>query len=454
VLRLFTHALLAALLASPAAAQDQSSLLSLPKLEACQFPSHPQLPEKWQATYLMAPFTKSQLVLAEIVYDGGLSAMRVRLHGVRQGFLDLLIVGDRTYVLVADGSTVACEDLGDTGWRPLERDWLTPQSQCAGSAPIGETNVDWWKTPLAPKPASSWVWYKAADRTPFRLVFQSPSDRLAVLSRYALSYQVEFKPVSQTDLGAVANACRGAKAARAGTGPGAIRSLIDNLSRSRARSDEIKRLMPALAACPADSLPQWPKKLALTGLMTPFDSDENPYPTEVLYDWNARGQRSRVFFPAHSGIAVQDALLLGSRGYNVTYRHNEGPICAAVLPGTIRPDWPSRGSCSCEAAIEGGTPLTPYGPTRIMACSLASPRAAWAWYTSTGRPTVFMVTSMPGDEGGALFAVLDYWQWLPGHNVPESVFKMPDQCQMMMPLRKSSNLRQCSTCHLGAGTRQ
>jgi len=451
VLRVFTRALLAALLASPATAQDQSSLLSLPKLEACQSPSHPQLPEKWQATYLMAPFTTSQLVLAEIVYDGALSAMRVRLHGVRQGGLDLLVVGEHTYVLDVDGSTIACQDLGDTGWRPLERDWLTPQSQCAGSAPIGGIEVDWWKTPLAPKPASSWIWYRVADRTPFRLVFQSPSDRLAILSRYALSYQVEFKSVSQTDLGAVANACRGAKPARAGTGPRALRSLIDSLSRSRARSDEVKRLMPALAACPADSLPQWPKKLALTGLMTPFDSDENPYPTEVLYDWNARGQRSRVFFPAQSGIVVQDALLLGSRGYNVTYRHNERPICAAVLPGTIRPDWPFRGSCRCEAEIDGGTPLTPDGPTRIMACSLASPRAAWAWYTTNGRPMVFMVTSMPGDEGAALFAVLDYWQWAPEHDVPRSVFNRPDRCEVIQP-RKSSNLRRCATCHLGSGT--
>src|SRR5262249_12594066 len=212
------------------------------------------------------------------------------------------------------------------------------------------------------------------------------------------------------------------------TRPPALRSLIDNLARSRARSDEVKRLMPALAACPADSLPQWPKKLALTGLMTPFDSDENPYPTEVLYDWNARGQRSRVFFPAQSGIVVQDALLLGSRGYNVTYRQNERPICAAVLPGTIRPDWPFRGSGTREAEIDGGTPLTPDGPTRIMACSLASPRAAWAWYTTSGRPMVFMVTSMPGDEGAALFAVLDYWQWAPEHDVPRSVFNRPDRC--------------------------
>src|SRR5262245_1661707 len=454
-LRVFAHALLAALLLSPAAAQDESSLLSRPKLEACQFPSHPQLPDKWRATYLLAPFTKSQLVLASMVYDSALSAMRVSLYGVRQGFLDLLIVGDHTYVLVADGSTIACQDLGDTGWRALGRDWLTPQSQCAGSAPIGGIDVDWWKTPLAQKPASSWIWYSVADRSPFRLVFQSPSDRLAILSQYALSYQVEFKPVLQTGLGDLANACRSAKPARAGSGPRALRSLIHNLSRSRARSQhEIRRLMPALASCPAESLPQWPKKLALTGLMTPFDANESPYPTEVLYDWNVRGQRSRVFVRSESKIAAQDALLLGAGGYNVTHRRNDGPICAAVLPGTIRPDWPSRGSCSCEATIEGGTPLTPHGPTRIMSCSLASPRAAWAWYTTSGRPTVFMVTSMPGDEGAALFAVLDYWQWLPGHNVPESVFKMPDQCQMMTPLRKSSNLRRCSTCHLGAGTRQ
>ena len=195
-------------------------MLPLPKLDACRSTSHPRLPERWQATYLMAPFTKSQLVLGEIVVDDSIPAMRVKLFGLRHGSVDLFVTGDRTYALVSDGSAVTdCRDLGDTGWRPLGRDWLTPQSRCAGSAPIGDTAADWWKTPVEPQPSSYWIWYAAADRTPFRLVFQAPSDRLAVLSRYALSHQVAFKEVADPGLRTVAQTCRGARPARAGTGP-------------------------------------------------------------------------------------------------------------------------------------------------------------------------------------------------------------------------------------------
>ena len=55
----------------------------------------------------MAPFTNAQLVLAEIVSDLALSAMRVKLHGVRRGSLDLFVAGNRTYVLKSEGSGLA-----------------------------------------------------------------------------------------------------------------------------------------------------------------------------------------------------------------------------------------------------------------------------------------------------------------------------------------------------------
>src|SRR5215813_4756292 len=443
----FTWTLLATSLASFAVAQD--SVLPLPKLEACRSASHPRLPEKWHATYLMAPFTRSQLVLGEIVVDDSISAMRVKLFGLRHGSADLFVSGDRTYALASDGSAVSdCQDLGDTGWRPLDRDWLTPRSRCTGSAPIGETGTDWWKTPIEPKPSSYWIWYETAEQTPLRLVFPAPSDRLAVLSRYALSHRVAFKAVAETELAALAQTCRGARPGRGGTGPRALLGIIEGLSQARDRADrEIKRLMPAVASCASSPLPQWPETLALTGLMTPFDANENPYPTEVLYDWTLRGQRSRIYFPPASPVLAQDALLLGSRGYNVTWRRDDGPVCTPVLPGTIRPDWPSRGSCSCEAEISGGTPLTPRGTTRIIACTLASPRAAWAWYTADGRPTTFMVTSRIGDQGAALFAVLDYWQWEPGHQIAGTAFAKPDQCKAPTPARVSAHLLQCATCH-------
>jgi hypothetical protein len=107
----------ALLIVSAAVAQEQVAPLSLPQLEKCDGASRPRLPEKWRGSYLMAPFTNSQLVLAEIVSDQPLSAMRVKLYGVRRGSADLLVLGTNTYLLESDGAAIQCRSLGDTGWR-------------------------------------------------------------------------------------------------------------------------------------------------------------------------------------------------------------------------------------------------------------------------------------------------------------------------------------------------
>jgi hypothetical protein len=457
LLDVFARVLVVALLIAPAVAQDQAALLALPQLGKCDDTAHPVLPEKWRATYLMAPFRNAQLVLSDIEYDGSLSAMRVRLHGIGRGSVDLLVLGSNTYEIGSDGSEIRqCRNLGDTGWRPLPRNWVTPRSQCVGSAPIGETAVDWWKTPIDPAPASYWVWTKTSDRTPFRLVFPFASDRLPPLSRYAFSYQVDFQPLSRTGLAAVVAACNRARPATARNGARSLRTLLEAMSQSRDRSNaEIKRLMPALdAECPDVPLPKWPERLTITGLMTPFDSDEDPYPAEVLYDWSVPGQRSRIFGGPASPIAAQDSLLLHSQGYTVTHHRPRGLTCKAVLPGTIRPDWAARAPCTCAAAINGTTPLSPYGTTRVLACPLASPRVAWVWYALAGRPTAFMVTSLPGDEGKRLFAVLDYRDWLPDHPFPGSVFDKPAQCTAASRSRPKlpPAASRCSTCHVGNTT--
>ena len=443
---------IAFLLLFPAAAQEPRALLDLPQLAPCGT-SRPRLPEKWRGTYLMAPFAKAQLVLAEIVADVAVSAMRVKLLGVRHGSLDLFVAGKRTYVLESEGSGIKeCRALGDTGWRPLPTDWLAPQSQCAGTAPIGETLVEWWKTAIAPEPASYWLWFKTSDQTPFRLVFPFASDRLPPFSGYALSYQVRFNALDKTELAGIEATCREAKPTMTGNPARMLHDLIDKVSQSRqVAQDEINRIMSELQAdCPALPLTEWPERLAITGLMTPFDSDENPYPAEVLYDWTVPAQRTRTFGGPEAGITAQDSLLLDPQGYTITHYRHRAPACRPVLPGAMRPGWAARAPCECAATINGTTPLSPYGTARILACPLASPRVAWAWYALSGRPTTFMVTSLPGDEGKRLFAVLDYRAWLPDHSFSRSVFGKPAQCATASHSRLTrSTLMRCSTCHLG-----
>jgi hypothetical protein len=434
----------------PGAAQDLRPVQPVPEFPACRSTAHPQLPPQWRATYLMAPFTTGQLVVAEIVHDASLAATRITLYGVKGGTADFLVTGDTTHELTSEGETVTeCRALGDTGWRPLPQDWLGPGSQCAGSAPILDTPVDWWKTLIDPAPSTYWVWYKNSDHTPFRLVFEKPSDRLEPMSRFALSVQMGFAP-EDSELPKLSALCKQAASSPAGDGAAAIAERIDAMNRSPERADAaLERLMPALKPnCPAPADLRWPERLAITGLLTPFDAAEDPVPTEVLYDWTVPGQRTRIFPPPQTGLTAQDALLLEEGGFTVAHRRNSPPSCTPGLPGTIRPNWPSRAPCTCEAQIETGTALTPNEPTQILSCPLALPRIAWASYGLSGRPSMFMVTSVPEDAGKGDFAVLDYFRWTPHRQVPRSVFQKAPQCTAPPPTgAKASAPSHCSTCH-------
>src|SRR5439155_5724861 len=84
------------LCAGAGAAQDLRPLQRVPELPACRSTGHPQLPQHWRATYLMAPFTTGQLVLAEIVQDAPLAATRVTLYGVKLGRADFLVTANTT----------------------------------------------------------------------------------------------------------------------------------------------------------------------------------------------------------------------------------------------------------------------------------------------------------------------------------------------------------------------
>jgi hypothetical protein len=436
--------------ATAATAQEQIPLLPRPTVSPCSNAERPELPEKWRATYLMAPFTSGQLVVGDLIHDASLSAMRVRLFGLRSGALDLLIAGAETYLLESNHSGTACRRLGDTGWRPFPPDWLTPQSQCVGSAPITGTAVDWWKAPLDPAPSGYWIWTRTTDRTPFRFVFQSASDRLAPFSHYAMSYQKRFERLEHSELASIVQTCQANSVPAEAGGADGLRGLMGKMEHAGSRAEsEIASLMPELSACPAAPFTRWPERVGIAGILTPFDVVQDPAPTEVLYDWSIPAQRTRAFLPPQAPVSARDALLIGKDGYDILYPRHARAVCAATLPGTVRPDWQDRAPCTCEATLNGKTELSPHGTTRILSCPLASPRLAWAWYTLEGRPEVFMVTSLPGDEGSGLFAVLDYHEWLPEQSFPRGVFKKPAQCTAPRRNAPSPAPPDCSTCHAG-----
>jgi len=62
-------------------------------------------------------------------------------------------------------------------------------------------------TPIEPAPLTNWVWFKSSDQTPFRLLFEKPSERLSALSSYALSYQVKFDVLTSSELPSLVASC-------------------------------------------------------------------------------------------------------------------------------------------------------------------------------------------------------------------------------------------------------
>ena len=423
-------------LTSPAvAAESPDMTLALPRMEPCQQEIPPMLPAKWRGVFLMAPFTPTQLVISEIVYDEALPAMQVRLFGVRSGAANFLVLGDKLFSVSELAADTQCEELEGREWTPLPRDVLAAGARCVGSSPIAETRVEWWKTPSRPAPLADWMWFKSSDRSPFRLLFQKPGDHLSVLSSFAVSYQVSFEPLPQSNLATLASACRQGARRRQGGVYDALHTLesaaleSSALESSPSRADaEIKRLFPQLAMRCASSRPHWPQALAMTMFLTPLDFGTDPVPAEVLYNWQLRSQRTRMFWGAQSPTADEDALMLAQHGYSVSRQRSGEVQCIPALPGTPRPNWLAEAPCTCEGMIGAGSPLTPYGAAEILRCPATPPRLFWTWHTLEGRPMMFMVTPSKGDEPTALITLADYYAWVPGYPSGESLFARPAQC--------------------------
>ena len=449
-------ALLTVCFAQQAFGQVEQLTPSPPKMAACSSEKHPRLPEKWRATYLMAPFTSAQLVLAEIEHDSTVGVTRARLRGLKHGSVDLVTLGTHTYQLLADGQgATGCHDLGDSGWRPIRRDWLSPTAQCVGSAPIGDVEVDWWHVSAKRAHLANWMWFKTSDQTPFRLLLLRPSDAFGPLGLFALSNQVRFEPLRESTLTQDAVACRAAAPPESPDGRAAVRRVIAAMDDAPGRADgALKELMPEIAAaCDSTGLPRWPDTFAASAFMTSLDLRDTTFPAHILYDWQRKAMRTRLYSPRAQATPPGDALLIGETGYGMIRRRQGQLSCGGPQPGVLRPDWPTTGGCSCEAVIGATTPLTPYGPARILRCPVTAPRVFWAWYTRDQRPMLFLETAS-GDETGAGLTLIDYYAWLPGFETPASAFARPAQCAGEPAY---SGGKVCMSCHLGGnfiGTRR
>ncbi|MGA7328057.1 MAG: hypothetical protein WBX25_27105 [Rhodomicrobium sp.] len=430
----------------------------LPSVEKCSSKARPILPGKWHGTYLMAPFTRGQLVLGDFVFDASINAAGVRLYGLRHGSLDLFMKGRSTYIIKDAGTASAsCADIGDTGLRPFSRDWLGRRAQCTGSAPVAGVNADWWKTPSTAAPSANWIWYDKADSSPFRLMFTQPENDPAILGWYTFSYQVKFEPLQATELSSLDTLCRSAQWLEEKRGREALQKLIAAMESSSGRADQaIARLMPEVDVnCKSAALPRWPERARMTALMTSPNFDSAPLPAEILYDGSRKAQRTRMFWPSGSSIRTADALLGDEVGYSIEESRRHRLSCTADLPGALRPNWPETGGCSCEAVIKANTPLNPSGPAKIMVCPMTKPRVVWSWFSLDGQPLVFMETSAPGDKPSGVLTLVDYYSFAAGQAASPEALRAPNQCRTQqagghaaVPVNGSPlSPRRCGACH-------
>lgn len=433
--------------------------LELPTFSRCAPATPPVLPQRWRAVGLMTPFTPAQLDIGEFVYDGSVPAMRASIYGLESGAADLLITNADTYLLSGPHhAPTGCTSLGPQ-YKPPSARWLPKQARCVGEAPIMSTPVQWWSAP-AGLSHTTWHWYATETRLPWRSMMSSPGRYPAIIGDYSMTFFPVFEAVRSTNLGALRDLCRvQPRRPRINARVQSARTLMTarNEAAETERLARIETLIPGLShqAC-ANATPQrWPPHLGMTAMMTPQNFGHGPYPTEMLYDWSgAKGHRTRNYLPNKPGmLPVLDGVLLPGAGYEIKREASGATTCLPIYPGVIKPDWMAADKCECKGVIKNHPTLSPNDVTEIRACTRERRQFFWSWYTTSGRPVVFMEPSPQGDGP----AITDYHRVVPGHDIPSGTFDLPAQCATTSARRPGqqqgsyeANNPVCTNCHLGS----
>ena len=437
------------LCSKPVAAEEWSA--SLPLFAACNPSSAPELPKRWRAVGLLAPFRVGQLEVGEFVYDDELPAMRASLYGLEKSAVDLLITETDTYQLIGPhDAPTACVSLGQVFRPPFAR-WLADDSVCAGESRLNATTVQWWKRPAGDTRAN-WLWLDRSSRLPWRAVFTSPTATPAVIGAYAMAHFPTFTPVEQTNLSRLREFCvASVKGAPKNQPPSQPAPMVENPAGEAERLARIASLFPGVSyqACSRMKQATWADQFIMTLMLTPIRFKEDPYASLLYYDWRRTKTQQALMFqgspPEMQGvISLKDGI-----GYRILRHSSGGYTCEPVYPGIVRPDWTINAWCQCRGVIEGQAAFG--ATTQILSCPIRGQgdRVMWSWFTEAGRPSLFMEAGAQG--GGVMFA--DYFDWLPGQTVPEDDLKLPEFCpvpDLSKPLGAKHGTianRTCSDCH-------
>ncbi|HXX08852.1 MAG TPA: hypothetical protein VEJ43_12390 [Pseudolabrys sp.] len=425
--------------------------ISMPTFAACVPAEAPTLPERWRAVGLMIPFVRQQLDVGEFIYDSSLPGVRATVYGLESGAIDLLITETETYRLSGPhGSPRGCTALGHK-FLP-SNSWLPKDAVCVGETPLGGISMQWWKT-AASDGRNKWHLYKKANRLPWRMILPAPSNDPPVIGDYAITYFPTFKPLEATNLTQLRDFCvANAKKTNisAATAKTARDLIVPDANGEAERLNRIQALIPGLThqACSRTPPPRWPNQFFTTATISPISYQWSPYPSVVYYDWGEQATQVAVMHKTHASPLVPEliSILKNGIGYSLERMPNDRFVCMASNPGLVRPDWMAAAGCECKGVIERNPDFGPDESSQIRACPVKEKpnRVNWAWYTTQGRPILFMEPAAYGNGVN----IADYHLWIPGMKVPQTDLELPGQCSNPVGAGvPPSAMSSCSDCH-------
>lgn len=440
---------------------------------ACSNSDPKPLPERWQATTLMAPYlytgeakdldnlsSRAELQVGRLVYDGGNRLMRGTRYGAKAGgVIDLLISDKATWVLTGSYENPQCVATLANPYKLPSRTWQDPKYQpvCVGNhatAPTIDTGpkVDWWKQqspitePGAAGKAADWYWFDQ-NGYPTRTMFWSKHDGLpAILGDYAFTNFQKFDAGNDIDLKKILATCESAALPVWNE-----KEVLEQQSKTETpQANAAGTLIPGLSYQACTSLdakpPTWPAEIYMTSFSTAAKyGTPKPLATSVYYKPGVPELRTRLH-KDDNGPYWSDALLIGHSSYGVDTGETapyspkgcgSGPHTS--LPGSPHKNWGIAGSCQCMGVIQNNPVLSPNRNTEIIGCPLplvsADPTQQsgntmfWMWYTITDpmRPIVFL-QSKPDVTIGTGLSLADYAHWEP-KAVPDDIFTTPGSCK-------------------------
>jgi hypothetical protein len=338
---------------------------------------------------------------------------------------------------------------------PVDRGWVTPApsllsdmgAQSVGTAPILEVDCSWWASASpctnrceeegqdCPKTVGSWTWIRSDMGVPWRMFFVDKSNpyKLPAIGSFAMLNWAVFAPGEQPELSGIVDAARNDAHRPAGdmdAAPSALLARRSEVEDPGAREEAVGSLIPGLHLPTGPvNLPVWPDTLMLWASTIPT-AELTVNPTIVCYDWPITRMLTRLYDSQGGGF--DDLILTGSTTYDISYAADGSHKCNGTEPvGLPRPNWPASDNGQVMAVIDGGTNLSPYGTTQLIALPSDQGRTFWIWYTDPGdRAVLFTEVPQLCDVG---LVLIDYWGYQPNVSFDPSMFSIPADCQGEAP---------------------